>query len=143
MPDFVRFQSAVPGRAGLFPGVFALANGLARHGRLSPADLDWWRSANARLSASYVDPTAVEPGCYDAGVNPGARAWFRRRASAQIGLTRDYLRLLDRYGVGWVELTTSSPGRIVYADDVQVVAVPYAYEQDWPLREGPLTPDVE
>jgi len=32
-----------------------------------------------------------------------------------------------------VELRTSSPGRIVYADEVQAVAVPFGYPEDWPF----------
>lgn len=43
MPVYVRFQSAVPNRRGAFPGVFALANGLAGDGRLSAEDLRLWR----------------------------------------------------------------------------------------------------
>jgi hypothetical protein len=44
-----------------------------------------------------------------------------------------YLDLLDHYGVRWGELRTSSPGRIVYEDDVQVVTVPYRHPDKWPF----------
>ncbi len=43
------------------------------------------------------------------------------------------LELLDRYDVRWVELRTNTPGRITYEDDVQVVAVPFSYPDDWPF----------
>jgi len=114
--------------------VFALANGLAGGGLLSPADTRWWRGANDRANASYIEPTSVSPDCYDPTSNPGARAWFKHDANDLLAMTCEYLDLLDRYHVGWVELKTASPGRIVYEDAVQVVAVPPTFEGDWPFQ---------
>ncbi|MFI2753899.1 hypothetical protein ACGIF2_10735 [Cellulomonas sp. P22] len=121
---YVRFQSPAPNRRGHHSGLFALANGLARDGRLSDDDHTWWRAANARCEATYADPSSVDPSCYDPRTNPGARAWFRTDATHLVALARGYLDLLDRYGVAWEELRTDDPGLVVYADDVQVVAVP-------------------
>lgn len=137
MVGFLRFQSAIPNRSGRCPGVFAMANGLARQGRLSAIDEAWWEAANTCLTKSYVDPSTVAPECYDRTLNPGAAAWFKESSHDQIELTREYLALLDRYGVAWVELRTASPGRIVYEDDVQVVATPYDHDLDWPLHDRP------
>ncbi len=133
MPEYIRFQSAVPNRHGRYPGVFAMANGLARTGLLGPADGEWLRAANAYMNAAYPDPTGSTPDCYDPQTNPGARAWFKGDASSLLEATRGYLRLLDRSGVGWVELRTARPGRIVHEDAVQIVAVPYLYPDDWPF----------
>lgn len=130
---FVRFQSAVPNRRGTFPGVFALANGLSADGFLSDADADWWRAANDRAEADYVDPTVADPTCFDPTINPGARSWFKSDAAALIRLARQYLDLLDRYGVPWVELRTRTPGHVVYEDPVQVVATPFEHSTDWPF----------
>jgi len=135
MRGLIRFQSAVPSRSGRFPGVFALANALATQGRLSSEDLHWWREANARLTAAYLDPSTVSPGCCDVQTNPGARAWFKLPSSDPLEMTREYLDLLDRYGVQWMELRTTTPGRITYEDDFQVVAVPYTHDADWWLHE--------
>jgi hypothetical protein len=110
-----------------------MANGLASTGQLSPGDMAWWRNANDRATASYADPTTVRADSYDATLNPGARSWFKASAGDLLGLTREYLVLLDRYSIGWVELRTSHPGRITYEDDVQVVAVPLGYPEDWPF----------
>jgi len=130
---FVRFESAAPNRRGRHPGVFALANGLAQAGLLSREDRRWLDAANEQAEAAYPDPSTVAPGCYDPAANPGARSWFKAEAVALLGMTDAYLELLDRYGIAWVELRTSHPGRIVYEDDVQVVAVPHAYPADWPF----------
>jgi hypothetical protein len=127
----------VPNRRGRFPGVFALVNGLALQSLLSPDDAEWVRSTNHRADLAYSDPTTVVADCYDPTVNPGARSWFRSSAADLLDLTREYLDLLDRYGVRWVELRTRTPGRITYEDEVQVVAVPYAYPADWPFRDTP------
>lgn len=127
---FVRFQSAVPNRHGQFPGVFAMANGLHTSGRLSVADAAWWRRNNDRANASYTDPSTVSPDCY---ADPGARSWFKVTAIDLLALTGEYVALLDRYGVPWVELRTDAPGYLTYEDDVQIVAVPFRYPDDWPL----------
>ena len=132
MQPFIRFQSAVPNRRGRFPGVFAMANGLAHEGMLTPADLEWWRTANARAEAAYTDPTRTTPDCYDPVRNAGARSWFRLSAAHLLEMTQEYLSLLDRYGVLWTELRTRTPGRITYEDEVQVVAVPPSHA-DWPF----------
>ena len=129
-----RFESAVPNRRGVHPGVFALANGLAAAGALSVADRDWWKDANLRANHAYVDPTTVRSDCYDPVINPGARAWFKEPADDLIEFTGAYLRLLDRHDVPWVDLRTSYPGRVTYEDDVQLVAVPLRYPEDWPFN---------
>ena len=133
MATYCRFQSAVPNRHGRFPGVFAMANGLGRQGLLDPADHAWWEAENRRGDELYVDPSTVNPTCFDRELNPGARSWFRSSATGLIAMTQACLAMLDRYGVPWVELRSDSPGRVVYADEVQVVAVPYTHAADWPF----------
>ncbi|MDR2256273.1 MAG: hypothetical protein LBE25_09785 [Arthrobacter sp.] len=120
---YVRFQSTIPHRNGGFTGVFGLANGLARDGRLSAEDHAWWRANNDELNEAYPDPSATHPETYNAELNPGAHAWFRASATHLIERAREYTGLLHRYGVPWAEVRTSHPGRIVYEDSVQVVAV--------------------
>lgn len=133
MAFFLRFQSAVPNRHGKFPGVFALANGLAHDGLLSEVDLRWWASANARMQAAYAS-TADDPLCYDPSKYPNATSWFKDPAATDlIAKTREYLSLLDRYGVPWVEQRTTTPGPVHYEDDVQIVATPYLYPDHWPF----------
>lgn len=51
----MRFQSATPNRRGRYPGVFALANGLAEEGLLAAADRQLWRQANDRVTGFYLD----------------------------------------------------------------------------------------
>lgn len=134
MGEFIRYQSAVPNRNGRFPGVFAMANGLRNEGHLSEADKRWLEIANATATESYTDPTTVVADCYDVELSPGARSWFKAESSQLLEMTSGYLDLLDRYGVLWMALRTSSPGRLVYEDAVQVVAVPHTYLEHWPFQ---------
>lgn len=60
---------------------------------------------------------------------------FRSPEAADLlRMARRYTLFLDRYEVPWVELRTEHPGRIVYEDRVQFVAVPFTHDADWPLR---------
>ncbi|WP_212591311.1 hypothetical protein [Brachybacterium timonense] len=132
---FIRFQSAVPNGRGTYPGIFAMANGLRDAGLLHDDDARWVQRENALGNRSYTDPSTVIADCYDGRPNPGARSWFKDTAVGLVQMAYRYTALLDRYGVPWVELRTERPGRIVYDDDVQVVAVPFTHEADWPLKE--------
>ncbi|RZS61903.1 HAD superfamily hydrolase (TIGR01509 family) [Xylanimonas ulmi] len=125
-PGFVRFEGPAPHARGHRTGVFALANNLAHTGRLAPEDRAWWRRSNDWCNAAYPDPSTIDPLVYDRTVNPGAQAWFKATAVHLIDKTREYLGLLDRYGVAWIERHSTVPGRVVYEDDVQVVVVPDA-----------------
>lgn len=131
---FHRFQSSVPNRRGSFPGIFAMTNGLRDAGLLTPADEEWVRWENAHGEAAYTDPSTVVADCYSPRTNPGARSWFKGEAYELLAMARRYAALLDRYEVPWVELRTTRPGRLVFEDAMQVVAVPFVHEEHWPLR---------
>ncbi|MFI8824683.1 hypothetical protein [Streptomyces sp. NPDC053431] len=122
---FVRFQGTVRGPRGHFPGIFALANALAREGRLSEEQYRFWRAANDWYDAAYPDPSATDPTVYDEARNPGAVAWFKATATHLLDRVPGYLDLLAAHGVPCARIESGDPGRIVYEDDVQVVAVPW------------------
>jgi hypothetical protein len=134
MGEFIRYQSAVPNRRGRFPGVFAMANGLRDAGLLSEEDKQWLKIANATATATYADPTTIVADCYNSELNPGARSWFKAESMQLLDMTAAYLDLLDRHDVPWMALHTRNPGRLVYEDAVQVVAVPHTYPDHWPLQ---------
>lgn len=121
---FIRFESAMANRRGRRPGVFAMANGLAHNGQLTAAEWAWWRANNDWMDAAYPDPATVVPGLFDMSRHPVIECWFKETARHLLARVPGYLELLDRHGVAWVERRTSSPGRILYDDSVQVVVVP-------------------
>lgn len=128
---FIRYQSAMPNRHGRFPGIFALVNGLLNGDSLTSDTAAWVRKTNTWFTMAYTDPSTVIPDCYNPAVNPGAQSWFRAEAAELLARSANYLDLLDRHEIPWVELRTKSPGRIVYEDKVQVVAVPLTHEEGW------------
>ncbi|MFF8837397.1 hypothetical protein [Streptomyces sp. NPDC015130] len=121
---FVRFQATVRGPRGNFPGIFALANGLAREGRLSEQEYAFWRTNNDWYDTHYPDPSSTDPHVYDHELHPGAAAWFKTTAAHLIDRVAGYLDLLAAHGVECERIESSAPGRIIYEDDVQVVVVP-------------------
>ncbi|WP_254705871.1 hypothetical protein [Streptomyces vilmorinianum] len=121
---YVRFQSPTRSPRGHFPGVFALANGLAREGRLSAEEHAIWRASNDWYDSNVTNPATVDPTVYDAELNPGATAWFRSTATHPLSRVPPYLDILSAHGVPCVRLESPSPGRIVYEDADQVVVVP-------------------
>lgn len=123
--EYVRYEATEPNRRVTYPGVFALANGLAHTKRLTPEDWTWWRTHNDLMNDAYPDPASTNPSVYNRDLHPGARAFFRADAHDLLCITGGYLDLLDRYDVGWRELRTYDPGHTLYTDDVQVVAEPW------------------
>ncbi len=88
------------------------------------------------MNAAYALPTVTDPDCYDPDLHPRAAAWFKAGGGLHlIEQTQFYLDLLDRYSCLWVELRSTHPGHIHYEGEVQVVATPYTFPGDWPLRE--------
>jgi hypothetical protein len=119
--EFVRFEASTPNEHGLRPGIFWLTNKLARSGELAPEDWAWWRAANDWYDAAYPDPGKADPTLWDAALHPDVSCWFKATATHLLERVPGYLDLLDRYGVSWTERRSSSPGRVLYEDDVQVV----------------------
>jgi hypothetical protein len=124
-PEFVRYQATQPSARGIYVGIFGLANGLARNGKLSDEDYRWWQNANAWYDAAYPDPSLIDPTVYDPAHNLHAQAWFKTSAVHLLARIPGYLNLLDRYGVRWEELRSPAPGLVLYEDDVQVVVDPH------------------
>ncbi|MGP9536607.1 hypothetical protein ACT3SP_01255 [Brachybacterium sp. AOP43-C2-M15] len=95
------------------------------------------RRQNSHGDLAYTDPSSVDSSCYDSAIDAGARSWFKEEAVNLLHIARHDTLLLDRHQVPWVELRTDHPGRIVYEDPVQVVAVPFVHEEHRPLRAAP------
>jgi len=121
---FVRFESPTPNSRGARIGIFGLANGLARSGRLSPTDWSWWRSSNDWFDAAYPDPATVDPTLFDRAKNPIVSCWFKDTATHLIDLVDGYLELLERHDIDCVRRQSADPGLVLYDDAVQVVVAP-------------------
>ncbi|MCX4680135.1 hypothetical protein OG413_33490 [Streptomyces sp. NBC_01433] len=129
---YVRFQGTERSPRGHFPGVFGLANGLAREGRLSEEQHRFWRAGNDWYDAHYTNPSDVDPSVYDPAVNPGAVAWFKVTAVELIDRVDGYLTLLAEHRVPCERVESADPGTIVYEDADQVVVVPHPRSNESP-----------
>ena len=125
LTEFVRYQATELNARGIHVGIFGLTNGLARNGRLSAEDYQWWRDANAWYDTAYPDPNLVDPTVYDHTQNLHAQASFKISATHLLSKIPGYLNLLDHYGTQWEELHSSDPGQVLYEDEVQIVVNPY------------------
>lgn len=119
---YVRYQSPLQNSRGLYPGVFALANGLAQSGALTKEELATWRESNDWFTTNVIDPVTVDPDLFRRF--PTAASWFNAEATDLIGRLPTYLAILHRHGVKCQRVESSSPGVIIYSDDRQVLAVP-------------------
>ena len=118
---FVRYQRPTPSARGHHPGIFGLANGLARAGVLSSTEWAFWREHNDWYEANLTYPDAR---AYDRAVNPRAASWFKTSAVAFLAPIPGYLAILRAHGVRCVQVRSDDPGTVVYEDAHQVVVVP-------------------
>ena len=117
--EFVRFRNARPNLDGFHVGIFGLVNVLGRHGMLTPDEERFRQENNAWYDAAY--PT---PPIYDKSIHPHAAAWFRTSASNLLAKVPGYLAILDAHNIAWEQLRSADPGQIIYADEVQAIAIP-------------------
>ncbi|MGW9433216.1 hypothetical protein ACWHA1_35500 [Streptomyces decoyicus] len=122
---YVRFQGTRRSPRGHFPGVFGLANHLARQGTLSDEQYRFWRVGNDWYDANYTNPSHIDPTIYDHDLNPGAVAWFKATAVHLIDRVEGYLEILAAHDVACERVESSDPGKIIYEDAEQVVVVPW------------------
>ena len=55
-----------------------------------------------------------------------ALSWFRDTASEHIAKMREFADILERQGIGVVMIRTNRPGYVLYEDEYQVAAYPFA-----------------
>lgn len=122
---YVRFQGTTPNGRGLFAGVFALVNGLAKDGVLT-ADQERFRRANNEwYNANFPNPAEKDSTVYDRELHPGAVAWFKVSADEFIERVDGYLQILAAHGVDCATVQSADPGKVIYEDQFQVVVVPH------------------
>jgi hypothetical protein len=111
--------------SGRRQGLFQAGDDLLSSGRMRGGDAD-------RLRALYgwFKSNLPVPNRFSLSGRPHAKrqalSWFRDAAVEHISHMRDYQQVLEEYGLHVETLRTRRPGYIVYEDDLQVVAYPFA-----------------
>jgi len=54
-----------------------------------------------------------------------AISWFKSSATKHISKMREFGYILEAHGIYVDEIKTTRPGKILYADDYQIAAIPY------------------
>lgn len=77
-----------------------------------------------RLRLKWFNDNLHIPPTYDDPQNKRALSWFKSSATKPIQYMWDLKRMLDQHGFHVDVLKTLEPGKIIYEDDWQVVAIP-------------------
>ena len=122
----VRFiTQTIDRRSGRRQGLFAAARELRESGRLSACD-----EARLNLIKDWFSINLPVPDRFSLSARAHAKeqaiSWFKDSAQDCISRMRDYASVLDDYDVLTEMIRTSRPGVVVYEDEHQIVAYPFA-----------------
>lgn len=123
---FVRFViTTVDEHSGRRQGLFQQAYALRRSKELP---LELHEELDGALN--WLDAHLEIPDRFTRGRRKGepglAIGWFKDTAREYIGHMRTVCGVLSRHGIPTEMLTTDRPGYIIFEDDYQVAAVPFA-----------------
>jgi hypothetical protein len=124
---FVRFVvDALDEDSGHRLGVFNAVAALRDRGELSADELKVLAEVERWLDVHLPGPKRFTRKRNDSHRRPRALSWFRDSAVEHIRRMRELCELLTARGVLVHTIVSDRPGYIVYEDDVQVVAEPFA-----------------
>jgi hypothetical protein len=122
---YVRFVVATRDPdTGLRQGVFQAAATLARAGRLLPHE----EEEVVRLRTWFND-RLPKPERFARSQNPRVTrglSWFKDTAEDHLQYVRELIAILEAHDVRVDMIWSERPGYIVYVDEVQIVAEPFA-----------------
>ncbi len=108
-------------------GVFQAAYRLRDKGSLSQSEELLLKKVSGWFNANLEKPkrfTSAKPPYYRKRQN--GISWFKDSAREHIGKMREMVALLEHHDVSVRMIKTTRPGYVVYEDEFQVVAVPFA-----------------
>ena len=126
MAVYLRFVIAqLDPQSGRRQGLFHAAAALEAHGVLAPHEIDDYRAVWAWFRGNLEKPDR-----FSLSSRPHAKgqalSWFKAGSAVHIARMRDLQRILENHDVGVEILRTERPGYIVYEDEHQVAAYPFA-----------------
>jgi len=112
--------------AGRKVGVLQVAFRLRDRGDLSPAE-----RATVSVIGHWLDDNLPKPAKFtrkrnDSHRRPRAISWFKDTAHEHIAKIRELAVLVEARGIAVETILTERPGYIVYEDEFQVAAEPFA-----------------
>ncbi len=111
--------------SGRRQGLFQAARSLRDSGQLSASDDDKLEALLAWFNEHLERPKrlAISPRPHS---KSQALSWFKDSASDHIAKMREFSKILESYGAGVRMIKTDRPGYILYEDEYQVAAYPFA-----------------
>ena len=108
---------------GVFQAAFRLRNNgaLSKQEEAAFEEIREWFSRNLKRPARF---TSAKPPFYRKRQN--GISWFKDSAQEHINKIREMAALLERHDVAVQMIKSTRPGYIVYEDDFQIVAAPFA-----------------
>jgi hypothetical protein len=112
-------------QSGRRQGLFYAAYELANHGALSREELTALDDIHEWFAKNLTEPTRAS---WSARPHAKGQAlsWFKESAVAHVSKMRSLQAVLKEHGVFADVLRTARPGYVVYEDDHQVLAYPFA-----------------
>ncbi len=111
--------------SGRRQGLFQAAASLEDRGALAVHEIGDYREV-----VNWFRENLAKPDRFSISTRPHARAqalsWFKADSAAHIAKMRALQRILEAHDVGVDVLRTERPGYIVYEDEHQVAAYPFA-----------------
>jgi hypothetical protein len=117
---FVRFETFKKNaESNSLLGVFQAAFELRDSGGLEAHEVDWLEK-----DLDWLKMHLKSPECLREDGNHRAISWYQPQAKRAIEMTRSIVALLEEHGVLVRMVTCVDPGKIIYEDVWQVVAIP-------------------
>lgn len=127
MPSaYVRFvTTTLDETSGKRQGVFQLAFDLKRSNQLHDFELEELQTLLTWFSNHLKEPDRLARSRNTRAVNK-AISWFKSEATEHLRRMHDLCRILNDHGIRTEMLTSTRPGYIVFEDDHQIAAEPFA-----------------
>ncbi len=123
---YVRFVTTqVDPNSGRRQGLFQAAGALSAENRLSGEDLSELQALRAWFNANLNAPDRFSRS-RRSGAASKAISWFKSTATGHVGRMYAMCRVLNRYGIVTAVVVSGRPGYVVFEDEHQVSAEPFA-----------------
>jgi len=97
---------------------------VAGHTLRDEGDISVEEHRELRLRLKWFNDNLSIPPTYNDPQNKRALSWFKAGASKPIQYMWDLKRILDQHGLQVTVTKTRDPGKVIYEDGWQVVAIP-------------------
>jgi hypothetical protein len=112
--------------SGVREGLFQVAGRLAKAGTLSANEQQRLDGLRSWFGTHLPKPDGFTRTRNAAHKNTRGIAWFKDSANAHLRKMRDLVAFLEEHGIAVETIETDRPGYLVYEDDFQVIAEPFA-----------------